>query len=59
MKEERENDLNTWSTSHFEEIKEWALRQPSPDKEHSNLWDALYSPRKTTEEILKEIENYR
>lgn len=45
----------TWSTSDFEWGKRWAKTQPHPTMKNKTLWDAIYSPRFDSTEILNEI----
>lgn len=54
-----EMDWSTsWSVLDFEKAKSWAIQQHVDDKDLT-LWDTVYSPRKHSEDILREIENIK
>lgn len=44
-----------WSSQDFEAGKAWAKSQPHPRDNSKTLWDAIYSDRLDSEEILEKI----
>jgi hypothetical protein len=47
--------MENWNEKEFEKIKKWAIGQKSNLPEFENLWEEIYSPRKTTEELISEV----
>lgn len=45
----------TWTVRDFQWGKKWAKTQPHPTIKNKTLWDAIYSPRFDSTEVLHEI----
>jgi len=51
----KSSKMENWNEKEFEKIKKWAIGQKSNLPEFENLWEEIYSPRKTTEELISEV----
>jgi hypothetical protein len=45
----------TWTVNDFQWGKKWAKTQPHPKFKNKTLWDAVYSKRSESTEVLYEI----